>query len=731
MKRIKKYSKIIIGLIITTFSIHVNAQAPPQGINYQAVALDEKGKEIVGRDIKGAIIPDKDISVRFSILDATFESLYIEEHNTNTDQYGMFNLVIGEGETSGGTIAEFAKINWSNGKHFLRVEIDIKGGKNYVLMGQQQLLSVPYSLHSGSSDTTLKEADPLFKKSIAAAITEQDTTLWNLDNDPSNEIQELSISKDTISLSNGGGVVILPKIDYKDLLNQPSFKDSINQYGFDGDYQKLNNQPRFGDTVTKYGFDGDYRKLNNQPTFVDTVTKYGFDGEYSSLKNKANYRDTVTKYGFDGDYKKLNNQPTFGDTVTKYGFDGEYSSLKNKANYRDTVSKYGFDGDYRKLNNQPRFSDTVTKYGFDGDYRKLNNQPKFGDSVSKYGFDGDYQNLSNKPNLANVATSGDYRDLNNQPTFGDTVTKYGFDGDYQNLSNKPNLANVATSGDYRDLINQPNLKDSVKKYSNSYLNGSTDPTASVGDTGDFYINTVNSTLFGPKTASGWGSPTSLVGPAGNYTAGSGIIINNDTISIDTSALPISNQGVRRGFSSSTTWTCPPGVTQITVELWGGAGGKSGRVITTTVMANGGNGGKGGYIKSLISVIPGNNYNITIGAGGNGSLKVSFKGCTTGTVTGLDAQNGNLSSFNNLIFANGGMGGKGGTAGGGGICGTAVSIAGNNGADGQIINFDYPTHNRSYIPSSIFPQISVALGANDTEPSGDGKKGEDGFCIISY
>ena len=43
------------------------------------------------------------------------------------------------------------------------------------------------------------------------------------------------------------------------------------------------------------------------------------------------------------------------------------------------------------------------------------------------------------------------------------------------------------------------------------LNGSIDPTTE-GVDGDFYINTSNNTIFGPKTGGSWGSGTSLVGP---------------------------------------------------------------------------------------------------------------------------------------------------------------------------------------------------------------------------
>ena len=43
------------------------------------------------------------------------------------------------------------------------------------------------------------------------------------------------------------------------------------------------------------------------------------------------------------------------------------------------------------------------------------------------------------------------------------------------------------------------------------LNGVGAPSSSLGINGDFYLNTSNMNLYGPKTDSGWGSPTDLVG----------------------------------------------------------------------------------------------------------------------------------------------------------------------------------------------------------------------------
>lgn len=45
-------------------------------------------------------------------------------------------------------------------------------------------------------------------------------------------------------------------------------------------------------------------------------------------------------------------------------------------------------------------------------------------------------------------------------------------------------------------------------------NGSGSPAAGLGVDGDFYIDTANDLIYGPKAGGSWGSGTSIVGPAG-------------------------------------------------------------------------------------------------------------------------------------------------------------------------------------------------------------------------
>ncbi|AWA30387.1 hypothetical protein HYN48_09970 [Flavobacterium magnum] len=111
----------------------------PQGISYQAIALNPSGNPVVSSNV----------GIRLSVLDvsATGTALYTETQTKTTNAQGLFNLVIGQGTPVSGT---FAGINWKTNSKFLKVEMDVAGGTNYVMVGTTQLLSVPYALAAKS-----------------------------------------------------------------------------------------------------------------------------------------------------------------------------------------------------------------------------------------------------------------------------------------------------------------------------------------------------------------------------------------------------------------------------------------------------------------------------------------------------------------------------------------------------------------------------------------------------
>lgn len=146
-----------------------------KGIYYQAVAIDEKGKEIVGMDIEGKPLYEKAIGVRFTItkgLDGNI--LYEETHTVTTDKYGLFSLVIGMGDPTGnGLYTRLLDIPWIDADQFLKVEISAKNDGNYRLVSNQQFMSVPYSFYTDDiADNAITTAKVLDETLIAEDISE-------------------------------------------------------------------------------------------------------------------------------------------------------------------------------------------------------------------------------------------------------------------------------------------------------------------------------------------------------------------------------------------------------------------------------------------------------------------------------------------------------------------------------------------------------------------------------
>ena len=138
-----------------------------------------------------------------------------------------------------------------------------------------------------------------------------------------------------------------------------------------------------------------------------------------------------------------------------------------------------------------------------------------------------------------------------------------------------------------------------------------------------------------------------------------------------------------------TFTIPEGVRSIDVFVVGGGGGGG---------ADSGSGAGGGYtnMRTGISVIPGQTFSVSIGAGGKGGVS----DYSSGSFKFTKATDGGTTSFGNFISAAGGKrgfsrsskidnnpaGGAGGSGGGAyqpsGVTGSKPNYAGNGGSDGK-------------------------------------------------
>ena len=53
--------------------------------------------------------------------------------------------MIGDGKIEKG---DFTEINWGENSYFVKIEMDVKGGTNYRMIGASQLYAVPYALYA-------------------------------------------------------------------------------------------------------------------------------------------------------------------------------------------------------------------------------------------------------------------------------------------------------------------------------------------------------------------------------------------------------------------------------------------------------------------------------------------------------------------------------------------------------------------------------------------------------
>lgn len=147
--------------------------------------------------------------------------------------------------------------------------------------------------------------------------------------------------------------------------------------------------------------------------------------------------------------------------------------------------------------------------------------------------------------------------------------------------------------------------------------------------------------------------------------------DNQEIAAGYSLLP-GNAGGSQSFTQSGIWKCPAGVSEITVECYGGGG--SGSFLYTGGAGSGGGGGGGGggaYASKIFNVVAGVEYGVIVGVGGN-----------------LAVRDGSSSYFKSIsdVFAAGGKSGLlppvGGLGGQAADCIGSTTYSGGDGGNGS-------------------------------------------------
>jgi len=286
MKLTTKLLIVLIMLITAALHNEVYGQVP-KGINFQAMARQADGRPVA----------NKQVSVRISIANesATGNKEYVEQHFPTTNALGLFDLVIGKGNLVSGS---FSAINWAASNKWIQVELDPNGANNFILMGSQQMMSVPYSLYAEKAGNVInyKGGDGI------SIIGDEIFNIGDADNDPGNElVQSFQLSENNIlTLSDAGGnkTIDLSKYD-----NQPINLGDVLRLGTNAGglgISNLANPINNQDAATKIYVDNlDIRDEDADPTneiqdleLADNVLKIS-NNESATAINLSAYLDNT------------------------------------------------------------------------------------------------------------------------------------------------------------------------------------------------------------------------------------------------------------------------------------------------------------------------------------------------------------------------------------------------------------------------------------------------------
>lgn len=146
-------------LLIISFIIFALAGlGQTDGMNYQAVIIDNDPQEIPGIDVEGNYLSESEVRLRFTIFNDEGDFEYQEIQQATTDKYGMISLIIGQGEVTEMSSGAFNQIDWDGTPKQLYVELSYSGAE-FQEFSEQELLFLPFVYHRNITATGTLEVD--------------------------------------------------------------------------------------------------------------------------------------------------------------------------------------------------------------------------------------------------------------------------------------------------------------------------------------------------------------------------------------------------------------------------------------------------------------------------------------------------------------------------------------------------------------------------------------------
>ena len=119
-----KIQKILTSILFICLIINFVDESKAQivrGFNYQAVARDNNGNPL----------SKTSITIKLSVFKNNASGLLVwqENHSVITNEFGLFNFVIGEGVSTGsGSVSKMSDVKWANDYYFIQVQANFGNG---------------------------------------------------------------------------------------------------------------------------------------------------------------------------------------------------------------------------------------------------------------------------------------------------------------------------------------------------------------------------------------------------------------------------------------------------------------------------------------------------------------------------------------------------------------------------------------------------------------------------
>ena len=110
------------AIFIIAFLVSSGMFAQLEGMRYQAVITNPNAQEVPGYEPLNNILPKRQLTIRFTIFKNEVLE-YEEVHLTRTDEYGMIDIIIGQGIKTARSLV-FEELLWYGESRELLLEVN-------------------------------------------------------------------------------------------------------------------------------------------------------------------------------------------------------------------------------------------------------------------------------------------------------------------------------------------------------------------------------------------------------------------------------------------------------------------------------------------------------------------------------------------------------------------------------------------------------------------------------